>query len=514
MRAAGSRFPPFPGRPGLGLVALLAACEGTSRLEAPAPARELQEPAEPVEDIPRGVIVGPLTVDLPAAMTALNRLIPSVIGDLEDPRPLSLGRDRRGSFSFEVRREPFQLQRIQGDTIEVAAVLHYRGRAWIGSGLGDLGGSCGVDKTPPRARAVLQVVPYLTEDWRLGIRSRVAQLAALTENPRDQCQVTFLGLNVTGKVMEAAREAFEKLSPRIQERVAAVDVKTPLSEIWADLQKPIRLGDSLWLLLQPDSIHLGPLHSTRSTVSAELGMTAAPRIVTGPRPAVEPRPLPPLHPFHDSFQQRGFSLPVEGSFQYTVTSAELTRELRGKSVRVAGGEFRLHELELYGIPGGRVAVGVKFEGTASGVVWFVGTPSYQASTGMITVPDLDFDASSAGLLVAGLAWINASGIRDFLRENAQVSAGELLSQLQNLAVEELNRPVAPGVRLHATIGAAEPAGLVVRPRDILVRARAMGTARLEIGPEVFQRGRGATPVSSRPWSSPATPSSPGRNGPG
>jgi hypothetical protein len=56
-----------------------------------------------------------------------------------------------------------------------------------------------------------------------------------------------------------------------------------------------------------------------------------------------------------------------------------------------------------------------------------------------------------------------------------------------MAVKELNRTLARGVRLYATIGAAEPRALVVRPRDILVRASATGTARLEIGPELFEK---------------------------
>lgn len=475
----------------LGASLLLLACSRAERLEAPAPPRELTETILPADSLDRGIIVGPLSVDLPSAMAALDRLIPSTIGDLEDPKPLSLGRQRKASFSFEVRREPFEILRLSGDTIDVAAVLHYRGRAWIGSGLGDLAGSCGVDKPPPRARAVIRVIPYLSEDWRLGIRSRITQLAALSDSARDQCQVTFLGLNVTGKVLEAAQEALEKLSPRIHERVRAVDVRTPLQDIWEDLQKPIRLADSLWLLLHPDSVHLGPLRATRRQVSAELGMSAAPRIVTGPMPVVEMRPLPPLHPIHEDFRGRGFSLPVQGSFDYEVISAELTRKFQGRSVRVGGGEFRLRSAELYGISGGRVALGVHFDGTARGVVWLVGSPSYDPVTGLITVPDLDFDASSAGLLVAGLAWINAGAIRDFLRQEARISAGEVLSHLQNLAVKEMNRPLTRGVQLFATIGAAEPAGILVRPRDILVRARAMGSARLEIGPEVFQPSREA-----------------------
>jgi hypothetical protein len=467
----------------LAVLLVTTAC-GSKRLAAPAPPRELTEVTESLPPPPRGVIVAPLEIDWANAMAALNRLIPTTIGDLNQTRLVRIGRDRQASMAFEVKREPFEVLAVSGDTIDLAAILHYRGKAWLGSALGSIGGSCGIDKVPPRARVVLRVVPYLTRDWQFGVTSQVAQLTALSDTERDRCKATFLGLNVTGKVMEAAKEVLEKLLPKIQERFAAFDVKGPLTDIWADLQKPIRLADSIYLVLQPDSIQVGPLHGTRKSVHAELGITAAPRVLTGPRPRVDTVPLPP---YNRVKMDRGFSLPIEGSLDYEVMSAQLTRQFRTKTLKAAGGEFRLHSATLYGIAGGKIAVGVDFEGTEKGLIWLTGTPQYDSETGMITVPDLDFDASSAGLLIAGYAWIKGDDIRNFLRQQAKISAGALLSRLQHMAVKEMNRTLTRGVRLHATIGAAEPSALVVRPRDILVRARAVGTAKLEIGPELFEK---------------------------
>jgi len=430
------------------------------------------------------MIVAPLSVHVPSAMAALNRLIPTRIGDLAMDRPVSLGRDRKASLSFEVRRGPFELLGFSGDTVILSAVLHYRGKVRLGSGLGDISGSCGMDDTPPRARVVLHVVPYLTPEWQLGVHSKVAQLAALSDSSQDRCQVTFLGLNVTGKVMDQAKEALNSLEGQIQKWVASVDVKTPLEGIWAELQKPIHLADNLWLLLEPDSVQVGPIHGSPQSVHTELGLTSAPRLVAGPRPEPPVRPLPA---FERARMQRGFSLPVEGRLPYDVIGMELTRNLKGKSVRLSAGRFRLQTATVYGVAGGKIAVGIRFDGTDRGTVWFVGTPRYDAATGVISVPDLDFDASSAGLLVQGFAWLKEDEIRDFLRQQAHIPAGDLLKQLETIAAREMNRTLARGVELRATIGAAEPIGLVVGARDILLRARAEGSASLEIGPEVFVR---------------------------
>ncbi len=466
------------------LPVLLAGCASAGKIEAPAPPRDLTEMAVDTITAIRGLIVAPLSVHVPSAMAALNRVIPSKLGDLAKAHPVALGHDRKASISFEVQREPFELLGFSGDTVILSATLHYRGKAWLGSGLGDISGSCGMEGAKPRARVVLHVVPYLTPDWHLGVHSRVAQLAALSDGERDRCQVTFLGLNVTGKVMDLAKDALDDLEPEIQKLVSSVDVKTPLEEIWADLQKPIHLADSLWLLLQPDSVSLGPIHGSARAVHAELGVNASPRILAGPMPVQTVLPLPP---FGRSRMEQGFALPVEGRLTYDVIGMELTTNLKGKSVRLSAGKFRFQAATVYAVSGGKIALGVRFDGTDRGTVWLVGTPQYDPATGMISVPDLDFDASSAGLLVQGFAWIKEDEIRDFLRQQAHISAGYLLQQLQAIAVREMNRTLARGVQLRATIGAANPSGILVRAQDILVRARAEGSASLEIGPEVFEK---------------------------
>ncbi|MGQ0702659.1 MAG: DUF4403 family protein [Gemmatimonadales bacterium] len=474
------------GERAVGLLAvLLAGCGERGKIEAPAPPRALA--AAEAESLPPpvpGTIEAPLAVDLASALAALERIIPARLGDLEDRKTLPLRGSRQASFAFLVAREPFQVS-FARDTLLFSSVIHYRGRAWLNPTIGpEISGGCGIDEDPPRARLVVRVVPRLTQDWQLQVNTRVAELAALTTRARDQCQVTFLKVNVTEKVLQAAREALEKRLPEIQERIAAVDLRSPLTDLWNELQEPIRLEDSLWLLLRPAHVHVGRLSGSKRTVNADLGFTAAPRIVTGPKPLLEPIPLPPVQAEH---YDSGFSLPVEGAFDYDVLSTGLTERLQGKSVKAAGGEFRVQRVTVYGIGKGQLALGIDFDGTARGRVWLIGTPRYDPGTGLLTVPDLDFDASSAGLLAQAVAWLKGEEIREFLRQEAQISAGDLLGKLQNMAVREMNRPLAPGISLEAKIDSSEAAQILVGPRRLVLRARATGSARLVIGKEVFER---------------------------
>lgn len=261
-----------------------------------------------------------------------------------------------------------------------------------------------------------------------------------------------------------------------------MDVRTPLNKIWSDLQKPIRLKDSLWLLLDPRAVNLGEMHGSKEAVEAEIGITAAPRIVTGPRPVFRPYELPPLGAVRTD---QGFSILIEGTFDYGVMSSELTSRLAGQSVRAAGGVLEVQRVTVIGVGAGRLALGLDFDGTARGRLWLLGKPNYDAASGLLTVPDLDFDTRSAGMLLQGLAWLKAGAIRDFLRSQARISAGPVLAMVQGLAVQQLNRTIRPGVQLSASIEHSEPAGILVRSGGLIIRARATGTARLELGPEIF-----------------------------
>ena len=453
----------------------------SGRIDAPEPPRDFSRDTIDFPPLIPGTIVAPLALDRASAVAALEKEVPRTFGDIGKRIRLP---DSRKSFAFEVRREPFTVS-FDGDAILLSSTIHYKGRGWYDPPIGpDVNGECGTQKDPPRARLRLRVVPRLSADWRLRIRTQVDTIVPYSDTERDQCEVSFLNLDVTGKVLDGATAALRTLLPRIDRQLALLDVKTPLEKIWVELQEPIRITDSLWLILQPSGVHLGRVRGSRETVGAQIGVTAAPRIVAGPKPAIVTVPLPALGPIRDA---EGFSMVVEGNFDFRVMSSLLSAQVEGQKVRAAGGTLSIKRVHVFGVGGGKLAVGIEFVGTARGKIWLLGTPTYDAATGMVSVPDLDFDATSAGMLVQGVAWLKGEAIREFLRKQTRFPAGDLMKQIQDMAVKELNQELERGVRLEATIAASEPAGMLVRATGLVIRARATGAARLVLGPELFEK---------------------------
>ncbi|HEV8611903.1 MAG TPA: DUF4403 family protein [Gemmatimonadales bacterium] len=461
----------------------LAACgDHGATVDAPAPETEFGRVVDSLPELPPGTIIAPISLDLAAALAAFERAVPKRLGDLN--RRQQIPGSQRKSYAFELAREPFVVG-FAGDTVILVAVIHYKGRAWFDPPIGpEIHEECGTSGELPRARLVVRALPRLSKDWKIQVRTRLAEIEAATPTERDQCEVSFLRLDMTGKVLEIARHAIERILPDVERKLSRVDVRTPLAKLWADLQNPIRLQDSLWLLLSPSAVHLGSVHGGNDAIVAEIGITASPRVVTGTKPSVVPLPLPQLGAVRTD---AGFSILIEAAFGYPVMSSELTSRLTGRSVKAAGGELKVKQITVLGVGAGRLALGLDFEGSASGRVWFLGTPSYDPVTGLVSVPDLNFDTRSAGMLVQGLAFLKANAIREFLRNQAKVPAGAMLEQVQAVATKQMNRQLAPGVQLSATIEKTEPAGILVRSDGLIIRARATGTGRLDLGPEIFEK---------------------------
>ena len=461
---------------------VLAACGG-GRVDAPEPTRNFSFDADSLPEPPAltpGTIVAPLALDLDAAVAALEKEVPKSFGNIKQRLPIA--DSKRKSFAFEVSRSPFKVS-FAGDTVLLSAVISYKGRGWYDPPIGpDISGECGTEGPPPRARLALRVVPRLSPEWRLKIRTQRVRVTPFTLTDRDRCKVSLLNFDVTGKVMAAAEDALGSVLPSIERQLGRLDVRTPLENIWMDLQHPIKITDSLWLLLEPRGVYLGEVEGAKETVGAQIGISAAPRILSGPKPVVAAISLPPLEPIREV---EGFSMLIEGAFDYGTMSGVLTQKLRKKTVKAAGGELVIRKVTVFGVGRGRLALGLDFTGTAQGHIWFQGTPHYDPVTGLLSVPDLDFDATSAGMLVQGVAWLKGDAIRDYLRQQATVSGGEILAKIQTLAVKEMNRELARGVRLSATIDQSEPMGMRVRADAIVLRARASGSARLDLGPELF-----------------------------
>ncbi|MDX1493266.1 MAG: DUF4403 family protein [Longimicrobiales bacterium] len=434
------------------------------------------EAAEPLE-LGASSLPVPVRIDLATLLQEVETHVPGSWGDLS--RPVAMGDSGQTNAALELSRSRFQAS-LQGSTARLVTTVSYRVRGTYHLPLlPDVNYACatGDGAEWPRMDVELEAPITLTADWRLDTRTSVAHLAAASQEPRDRCRVTALDIDITDRIVRAARGFLEDHTSAIDSIVGAANVRASFESWWAVLREPIELDDDIWLEIRPESIRRGRIEGRGSTVEVLATLEARPRIVLGDRPPPSTRPLPPLG---EGVDDGPLQVLVEAVGEYDETSALLTRTLAGTSVELGGRQIELQELRLSGIGAGRVALEALIRGDVDGRLFLVGTPRYDAATGLAYVPDLAFSVSTANLLVSSASWIAEAGLEGLLRERARWPVATAVEWAADRLDEGLNRSLATGVRLQGTVHEVRVLGVRATPDGLVVGAAATADATLVI----------------------------------
>jgi hypothetical protein len=123
---------------------------------------------------------------------------------------------------------------------------------------------------------------------------------------------------------------------------------------------------------------------------------------------------------------------------------------------------------------------------------------YDAPSGELRVPDLDFVVDVDHPLVRGLDWLRHDELRDALRARARWPAVALVDSARGRLERALNRDLTEGVRLGAEVPTARVLAVYAGPTAVVLRAEAQGTASLRVrrAPPMPRRRRAATPAGA------------------
>lgn len=466
-------------------VALLACDRGTEI--APPPPDVVEDIDEGSQPLPASVVESQVRYELAPALSALERAVPRRFGDIEQRLPVA--NNRRVHVAYAARRSPFTIT-VDSSRVTIGSVVEYEGRGWYKPPIGpEVSAACGTgDVEKPRARVRLQTTIHLLETWSLEARTRVTRVEPYSAIGRDKCAVTIFRIDVTDRVMRATRDVLERQVRTLDQALAGVNTRARFEHWWRDISRPIRLGDSIYLTIRPRRVQLGRVTVDSGFAVAHVRLEAAPRIVTGNRPNDFAlfTPLPPL--VTGPLEGRGLRVSLEARFGYDVATDLLRKALVGRTFARGNRAIRIRDVSLAGIGGGRVALGVRFDGAARGLVYLTGTPRYDNAADQLLIPDLDYDLHTSSLLVKGFAFLSDDRLRELLRQNARFPVHGQLDRLRQLAVKGMNRDLAEGVALAATLDRVENVGVRATRDALLARADAGGSLQLQIARPVAVAG--------------------------
>jgi hypothetical protein len=310
--------------------------------------------------------------------------------------------------------------------------------------------------------------------------------------------MTFAGFDMTDRIVSSARSFLEDHTKDIDAAAATVDLKSKIDGWWTTLQEPIRLTDSLWLVFRPEAIRRAPPVGTGDSLEIALEMRARPGIVMGARPELARTELPVLD---TGFVSPGLELYVDAFADYPAVSSFLQDEVGGIEFERSGHMVRLDSVRVFGVGGGRLAVEVLTSGDVVSRLFLTGTPELDPATGVFSIPDLDYDVRTRSVLIATLAWLGNSTVRDLLRERASWPATPAVDWLEDRLLEGLNRNLSDELRVSGGVEGIKILGIHARRDMLLIRVSATGSARLFVLDDSVQ----TTPPTTVPASSAPNP---------
>ncbi|MEZ4413797.1 MAG: DUF4403 family protein [Gemmatimonadales bacterium] len=455
------------------------ACEGGRTFEAPPPAMATGAETESLPPVPPSRIEVPVRYNLAPALAWLESEVPGTFGNIEER--IAIPDNDRVHVAYAVMREPFVFG-FDGPTVTASSVLHYEGKGWYNPPLlPEVSASCGTGDQRPRARLTLRVTGRIDDHWRLRARSTVTA-EALTNTERDQCEVTVLHIDVTRKVLDAAEGALQQELAKINRQLQAFPVRKTVEDVWGSMQQPLQLTDSLWLLIDPVTFRFLPPSVSSDTLIWQAGLEANPRIVGGARPDSSANPL--LPPERGPAPETELLILSEGRLPYDVAEDILSKALANTKIKVGRHKMAIRHLKPTPLGDGRVVVALTVSGAANGTLYAIGHPQID-SAGMLTMPDLTIDAGTTDALTGALAWLASTDkVTGLLRESIQVNLAPTIEKGRQLAEENMNRELAPGLFLRTTLSSATPVGVWAGPDALIARVivRGQGAIDLELYP--------------------------------
>lgn len=469
---------------------VVAACGRGKQLDIPPAEISTEEVEPPSHPLTPSYVSSPIVFDLRPVLQELEEAVPHRMGSLEKSKRIKVVGTPSVSVAPELMRGPFTFA-FADNGLTVATTIRYRAKAWASI----FSVSCGTGDTLPRMRVKLAMHYDLTHDWHLSTKSRVLELEPVSEGERDQCEISGLKVNVTPKIAHAAHGAVDGALQKLDAKLAQVSVRKPVEKLWFDLQKPISLlHQTLWLVINPREVSLGPITATDSTLVARLDLLAAPEILSGARPHVDSIPLPRLGRTKATLDTA--DVRMEGLLTWEAADSILSSKLVGHTIGTGWRKVKIEALGVRSAGRGRVLLDVTISGAARGTLHAIATPSYDPVTDEISMPDLAFDVNSAGYLTQAAVWLVNGPFLEEVRSKARIKSGVLMNELMRIVNKEVNRSLAEGVGLRGELSGAQVLNVHATRIGLVAQARGAGRLWIEISKQHLLPPRKAKAVAA------------------
>lgn len=454
------------------LLTTLIGCAPT--LDVPAPRITASRPATPLS-----TITIPITVALDSIMAQVEAAVPRGESAMETYVVVDETLLGDVGLKYEIARGPLRIA-MRGNVVRAEAPVTYRfafaqkiDPPFLDAFWKALG-SCGMDDEPPR-RAVIATETAIdwSREWRLTSRTTVDTIIL-----RDPCEVTFIRYDISDRVRAAFAEGLSRVPRLVDGSIAARgDFKAYAARAWREMHEPVAVDSGAWLLINPQSLAVGPIVGRGDTVRTAIVLTASPRVVLGAQPTVARTPLPPLRVTAETPPTR---VMVEADISYDDVNERLAAELVGRTYTRAGHTVRITEATAWGV-GDTLVIMTRIAGDVDGTIYLTGRFAYDPERSELYVDGLDYSIETKHVLANVAEWLSHASIRESIAAQARVPLGDGIERARARMEVRLNEALGGTATLTTIIRSIRPSVVYATETGFRVRVEMEGEVSVGIG---------------------------------
>lgn len=429
----------------------------------------------PTLDQPLSVITVPIKVNLTPYFKETDKSIPKKFsGKQENCDGVS--------FSYNFKREPIQFDG-KGKYLNFEVDGAYALKLNYCPSCHDLFGkeqcavprvyvSCGVDEDMRKITVAYKTKLNITPDFKLK-----AETDLIKVEPKDPCEISLFKYDATKTLKQEVTKALKGLESTIDKEIGKVELKKQAEEAWKLLSNPIQLGKYGYLNAHPSKLNIDNLFFDGVNAKLNLSLGFYPTFTSIPEEKNGKTELPKLSNFKND---EGFNVCLDINANYDSLSTILTNEFKGKIIDLKGKKIIFNNIKIYSAASEKINFEISFSGSKKGVLYLVGTPTFDKTSQSISFPDVEFDLKTKNLLLKSVKWLFNDKITEAFKTYSSLDLKPHLDQIKTSVNKELNKEIQKGIFLKGKIDNVNIESIYPSNSSLILRVKSNGYVNIEL----------------------------------
>ena len=330
--------------------------------------------------------------------------------------------------------------------------------------------SCGVGEPMRKIKVSTSTALSIASNYQLQAKTEVKEIETI-----DKCQITVFKVDATKKLEEEMAKALKDVTKDIDKKIADTDVKKQVADIWKQLNTPISIADMGYFSLNPSSLSISNPEFSKNKLNLIVSINAYPKVLL----ETKNTPIPPLPNLTNIKEKNsGFSIHLDINGSYQAINNLLSKNINGKEILLKKEKIILDSVKILGASNKQLSFQVHFSGKRSGILYLIGTPTFDKEKQVISFPDLTFDIDTKNKLIKSAAWLFDNMITDKIREAAIYDLKNDLKNNKTLVEKELNRDLDKNIRMNTKITSIAIDGIYPMNNELLIQSSLIGELKI------------------------------------